>query len=219
MPERPVEFADSYDLADGPPKPRSERSDPAITQTYATTGMPQQDSEFARYSDRIRDIVPQAVDLPPEENPFNTPFAKRSTGVFFNFSSYGKLLMSEFFQMGGKFENRDFHSPADIVALKQKVVINSPGTAARDLWRDKTIIPVRGQTAWLLPQPESHYGVNYKGVSITPKSDGMKFSHNPPLLGDMLGVGNTRELPDFASTLDGIALVAPLFADMKGARA
>jgi hypothetical protein len=35
--------------------------------------------------------------------------------------------------------------------LKEKVVINSTGYAARDLWRDKTVFPVRGQTGWLVP--------------------------------------------------------------------
>jgi hypothetical protein len=141
--------------------------------------------------------------------------------MHFNFASYGKLLLSEFFQMGGKFENRDFHSPADIVALPQKVVINSPGYAARDLWRDKTIIPVRGQTAWLLPQPASNYAVGYKGVSLLSKSDGVMMMHSPTTatsLGDMEGVGNSMELPDRAPIEEGLGLIAPLFANMKGVR-
>jgi hypothetical protein len=217
MPERPVEFSDNYALSDTPPKPREEHADPAITQNYANSGMPHQDSEFARYSDRIKDIIPHAVDLPPEENPFNTPFARRTETLHYNFNSYGKLLLSEFFAMGGKFENRDFHSPADIVALKQKVVINSPGYAARDLWRDKTIIPVRGQNGSLIPQPECNYGVSYRGGSATPKTDGVIVSHNATTLGDMEGVGDSRELPNRAQVEEGIALLAPAFVNMKGA--
>jgi hypothetical protein len=222
MPERPVEFMDSYALSDTPFQAREERLDPKITQNYSNSGMPHQSAEFARYSDRIKDIIPHAVDLPPEENPFDIPYARRTEQVHFNFAAYGKLLLSEFFAMGGKFENRDFHSPADIVALKQKVVINSPGTAARDLWRDKTIIPVRGQTAWLLPQPASNYGVSYNGASALSKSDGVLFGHNSPaaaLLGNMDGVGNTRELPDRALVEEGFPLLAPVFAKMKGVRA
>ena len=222
MPERPVEFSDNYALSDTPPKPREEHADPAITQNYANSGMPHQDSEFARYSDRIKDIIPHAVDLPPEENPFGTAFARRSENMHFNFSSYGKLLLSEFFAMGGKFENRDFHSPADIVALKQKVVINSPGYAARDLWRDKTIIPVRGQNGSLIPQPECNYGVSYRGGSMLSKSDGVMMMHSSgpdALLGEMEGVGNSMELPDRAPIEEGIAIAAPLFAAMKGVRA
>jgi hypothetical protein len=221
MPERPVEWADSYALSDTPPKPREREPDPSITQNYANSGMPHQSAEFAKYADSIRDIVPRAVDLTPEENPFNTAYARRSENMHFNFAAYGKLLLSEFFQMGGKFENRDFHSPADIVALPQKVVINSPGYAARDLWRDKTIIPVRGQTAWLLPQPSSNYGASYRGVNLLSKSDGVMMMHSPATatsLGDMDGVGNSMELPDRAPIEEGLGLIAPLFANMKGVR-
>jgi hypothetical protein len=216
MPERPVEFSDNYALSDTPFTPREDRADPAITQNYVNSGMPHQNSEFARYSDRIKDIIPHAVDLPPEQNPFNTAYARRTETVHFNFASYGKLLLSEFFQMGGKFENRDFHSPADIVALKQKVVINSPGVSARDLWRDKTIIPVRGQHGWAIPQPDCNYGVSYNGGSALSKSDAVMLGHNATTLGDMEGVGNSLELPDRALVEEGIALVAPVFARMKG---
>jgi len=212
LPDRPIDFADSYALSDTPPVSRADRHkmDPSITQSYATTGMPQQKGEFADYSDRILDIVPQQVDLAPAENPFGTAYGKRSTNMFFNFASYGHLLLSEFFQQGGKFENRDFHSPADIAALKEKVVINCPGYAARDLWRDKTIIPVRGQTGWLLPQPDAHYGFNYKNTSVMSKSDGVVVMHTSAELGDMEGVGNSLELPDRNSIVEGLALLAPL---------
>jgi len=219
LPERPIDFADSYGLSDTPPKSRADRHkmDPAITASYATTGMPQQKGEFADYSDRIRDIIPQQIDLMPEENPFGTAFGRRTSMMFFNFASYGRLLLSEFFQQGGKFENRDFHSPADVAALKEKVVINCPGYAARDLWRDKSIIPVRGQTGWLIPQPEAHYGFNYKNVSVLSKSDGVMVMHTSSELGDMEGVGNSLELPDRSSIVEGLALVAPLVGRMKGA--
>ena len=48
--------------------------------------------------------------------------------------------------------------------LKEKVVINCPGYAARELWNDDSIVPVRGQIAWLIPQPEVNYGFNYKNI-------------------------------------------------------
>jgi hypothetical protein len=43
--------------------------------------------------------------------------------------------------------------------------------------------------------------------------------HNATTLGEMEGVGNSRELPDRATVEEGIALIAPLFANMKGVRA
>jgi hypothetical protein len=50
---------------------------------------------------------------------------------------------------------RDFNDPGQYGQLKEKVVINATGYAARDLWRDKTVFPVRGQTGWLVPQHEA----------------------------------------------------------------
>jgi hypothetical protein len=72
--------------------------------------------------------------------------------MHFNFPSYGHLLLTEFFERGGRFVMRDFHRPADLATLPEKVVIHATGCAARDLWNDRTIIPVRGQTGWLVPQ-------------------------------------------------------------------
>lgn len=218
LPGQPVEFVDTYSLSDAPPGPR-ERHDPSIRDSYATTGLPQQSAEFAAYDARIQDLVPQSVDLAPDDNPFGTAFARRRSLMNFNFTAYGHMLLSEFFAQGGKFENRDFHSPADIAALKEKVVINCPGYAARDLWRDGSIIPVRGQTGWLVPQPEAYYGLNYKGVSVLPKHEGVVVLRSDNALGDMEGVGNSMELPDHGAIEDGLALVAPLFERMKGGRA
>ena len=208
----PVEFADSYQLSDTPIVRREFPADPAITESFATKGLPQQNSEFARLSDRLKDIVPQAVQLAADENPFPVAYATRASHMHFNFASYGHIMLREFFERGGLFVNRDFHGPADYAGLPEKVVINSTGYAARDLWHDKTIIPVRGETGWLVPQPEANYGVRYRNVSLTSKSDGVVVMNTNPDLGSMLGVGDSMELPNRASIVDGLKIIAPLFA-------
>lgn len=221
MPERPVEFGDSWSLSDEPFKPEAERhqADPAFKDSFATTGLPQQKAEFGHYSERIRDLIPQSEAVAATDNPFGTAFARRTSQMHFNFGSYGHLLLSEFFQQGGTFEMRDFHSPTDIAALKERVVIDCPGYAGRDLWRDNSVIPVRGQTGWLVPQPEANYALYYRGVSLLSKSDGVMIMHTSSELGDMEGVGNSMEVPDRRSIEDGLEIVAPLFARMKGTRA
>ena len=45
--------------------------------------------------------------------------------------------------------------------------------STRALWKDESIIPVRGQIAWLIPQPELHYGLYYRNVSVLPRRDGI----------------------------------------------
>src|SRR5579862_6906031 len=37
---------------------------------------------------------------------------------------------------------------------------------ARALWKDESIVPVCGQIAWLIPQPDVTYGVYYRNVNI-----------------------------------------------------
>ena len=111
--------------------------------------------------------------LADDANPFPVKYARRGTDLFFNFTEYGHLLTSQFFAAGGKIVMRDFHSPSELTHLPEKVVINCPGFAARDWWKDKAMIPVRGQTEWLIPQPEVQYGLTYRNVETRSKSDGV----------------------------------------------
>jgi glycine/D-amino acid oxidase-like deaminating enzyme len=214
LPGKPVEFADSYGLSDTPITRRVWSADPAITDSYSTKGVPLQHIEFAHLDERIRDIVPQAVPLAPEDIPFNAAYATRGSQMHFNFSSYAHMLLTEFFGRGGKCEMRDFHRPEDYGTLREKVVINCTGYAARDLWQDKTVIPVRGQTGWLVPQPFAPYAVRYRNISLISKADGVVVMNNSAGadLGEMYGVGNSMELPIKAEIEEALKIIAPIFA-------
>lgn len=211
LPGDPVAFSDSYSVSDKPIERRKWPADPSITQTWENSGLPAQNAEFAHLDERIRDIVPQPVNLMPEENPFGTPFAQRTSQMHFNFPSYGHLLLTEFFERGGRFVMRDFHSPAELGRLPEKVVIHSTGFAARALWSDRTIIPVRGQTGWLVPQSDADYGLRFNNMSVLSKADGMVIMNNNPDLGDMLGVGDSYEVPDRAPIEEAMTALAGLF--------
>lgn len=216
----PVTFADAYALSDTPITKRKWPADPAITESFATSGTPQQNSEFAHYNDRIKDIIPQPVDLAAHEHPFAQPYVQRSSQMHFNFPAYAQMLLDEFFARGGRFVMRDFHEPAEFGTLPEKVVIHCTGYAARDLWNDQTIIPVRGQTGWLVPQTQANYSVRYRNVLLLSKSDGVAVMNNNPDIGEMLGVGDSMELPDWSAIEEGLGIIAPVFGQMrKGAMA
>lgn len=215
LPGKPVDFCDSYAVSQEPITRRTYPPDPAITQSYATTGLPVQNAEFAHLDSRIRDIVPQSSPLAPEENPFGTPFATRNSQMFFNFPSYGNLLLDEFFSRGGQFEMRNFHAPRELALLPERVVIHATGYAARDFWGDNTVIPVRGQTGWLVPQPDANYSLRYRNMSVLSKADGIVLMNNNPDLGDMLGVGDSTELPVRGPIEEAMAALAPLFAPLS----
>ena len=174
LPGNPVAFTDQYRLSDTPLGER-QPPDPAIPPLPppSWTGLPTQSSDFANYADRIADITPKVQVLSDDINPFPVKHVSRATNLFFNFTEYGHLLMNDFFTAGGKVEIRDFHSPSELAHLNEKVVINCPGFAARDWWKDKNMMPVRGQTGWLIPQPEVKYGLTYRNVQVLSKSDGI----------------------------------------------
>jgi hypothetical protein len=174
------------------------------------TGLPTQTSDFGRYEERIADITPKPQILTGDNNPFPVKYASRSTQMFFNFTEYGHLLMSDFYAAGGKIEMRDFHSPAELASLKEKVVINCPGFAARDWWKDKAMVPVRGQTGWLIPQPEVNYAMTYRNVQILSKSDGIMviaLEH-----GDMKGYNNSDESVRRAESERAVGVIEQLFS-------
>jgi glycine/D-amino acid oxidase-like deaminating enzyme len=216
LPGDPVAFGDSYAVSESPIERRTWPVDPAIAGSYETAGLPQQNAEFAHLDSRIRDIVPQAVSLLPEENPFATPFAQRSSHMFFNFPSYGQLLLDEFFSRGGRFEMRNFHSPRDVGELRERVIIHATGYAARDLWQDRTVIPVRGQTGWLVPQPGVNYSLRSSNMSAMSKADGIVVMNTNPDIGDMLGVGDSTELPNRAPIEEAMATLSRFFVPPAG---
>jgi hypothetical protein len=132
--------------------------------------------------------------------------------MMFNFPAYGQALLAEFFARGGRHVARNFYSPAEIASLPEPAVIDATGYAARDLWGDASVIPVRGQTGWLVPQGGVNYGLRFNNMSVLSKADGMVVMNNNPDLGDMLGVGDSIELPSRARIEEAMARLAGLFA-------
>ena len=145
----PVEWTDRYSLSDGQP--------------HVHTG---EGRDYVEYMDRIADLTPGSHDLPPGTTPFPTKYVRRSTSLTFNVADYARQLMTDFLIAGGTIETREFHSPQELTALPQRAIINCTGYAARQLWSDESIVPVRGQIAWLIPQEGVIYGLNYKGLGV-----------------------------------------------------
>ena len=129
--------------------------------------------QFATYGDRLRDLFPQTENLRPSDTPFQATSVRRRSVIMFNIASYSQMLMTQFQIAGGRIEHREFRDPAELATLPEKVVINCTGYGARSLWRDETVIPVRGQIAYLIPQVEFNYALAYRDVNVLPRSDGI----------------------------------------------
>lgn len=202
LPGEPVSFVDRYILAAA----ANDAAKPSPPRPTAAD----KDIRFAEYADALHDIVPRSRQLSPDEHPFPVASAKRAPVMQFNVADLADRLTTEFLMEGGRIETRTFNAPSELTTLAQPVVVNCTGYGARALFADDSIVPFRGQIAWLPPQPEVRYSVYYNGVSVIPRPDGVGIQALRG--GDMLGYADENEIPDRAETEAAIARIAPLWA-------
>jgi len=206
MPGTPIEWTDRYTLSD-------------MSSADRHVQMRQDDSQrhdFAHYQDRLSDLGPRAQEIPAGMHPFPAKHVWRSTSLTFNVSDYSRQLMNDFLIAGGVMETREFHSPQEIVALPQKGIINCTGYGARQLWSDESIVPVRGQIAWLIPQEGVNYGLNFNDLYVLGRRDGIVVQPNPH--GEETGWNDTNEEPDRAAAEAGVKELQDLYDRMEKMR-
>jgi hypothetical protein len=78
------------------------------------------------------------------------------------------------------------------------------------LFRDESIVPVRGQIAWLIPQPDVGYGVFYRNLSVLGRRDGIVVQ--PVGENDYFGFNDDNETPDYAAARQAVEDAAKLFS-------
>ncbi len=198
LPGDPVRFSDRYNLSDIPFAEAHEKAE-----SLNTMG-------FAGYMDRIADITPKPQELPPGATPFPVAHVRRSQTLQFNIHDYGHQLLMDFYAMGGKVARREFHAPAEMGQFREKVVINCTGYGARALWQDDSIVPVRGQIAWLIPQPEVNYGFFYRDVSVLSRTDGIVVQALEG--GDLKGYDDDHEVVDRGEADRAVSVIEALYA-------
>ena len=201
-PGTPIEWTDRYKLDD---------EDGPRQKAY------EEQHDFAIYRDRIRDLTPHWTEMPPGSTPFPTKYVTRSSSLTFNVATYSRTLLQEFQVGGGKVETQEFHAPADLAALPQAVVIDCTGYGARQLWGDESIVPVRGQIAWLIPQDGVNYGLYYKGLNVLARRDGIVIQPAGDR-GDDTGWNETNEQPDRTAAEAGVRTLQELYARMQPAQ-
>lgn len=194
LPGDPVAWTDRYALSDEAPKPR-------------LIG----DIHFAEYEKKqLLDITPPFRLLAPGTHPFPVNYVRHGTSMQFNVTELSRLLLEDFLREGGQIETMTFNTPADLARLKQPVIVNCTGYGARALWKDETIVPVRGQIAWLAAQPEARYGIYYRNVVALSRPDGIVIQQAGD--SDMWGYGIDNETPDRAEAEAAIANFAGIFS-------
>ena len=195
LPGAPVEWHDGYALSDVP-------------FGRGAAGKHEGEPEYAALESRLLgDLRPVSQQLAAGEHPFAAAYAARYTMLGFNIGALSRLLMDDFHRNGGELETRTFESPRQFAGLREKVIVNATGYGARQLLGDESLVPVRGQTARLIPQPEVTYGLYHlqKNVFVAPRRDGIVVQSQEP--GDF---GNPDTTPDRAASAAAVRRLAAL---------
>jgi len=195
----PIEWRDMYSLSDVPP------GTPRAPTRSEEPEYPNLEREL------ISDLIPRSVVV--AAHPFPVPYVQRRSAMLFNINEYTRVLMAEFLASGGVIESFELQDKRDFAAISERTIINCTGYGARALLGDETLIPVRGQTARLIPQPEVDYGFFYGGrrVSVYPRRDGLLVQAQAE--GDF---NNASEAVDTEESISAVQRLAEIMAEMQG---
>jgi glycine/D-amino acid oxidase-like deaminating enzyme len=197
----PVEWLDRYSLSD---TPFTKAPHTPITLPNGGTDY------FVDYEDKVNDLQPRPELLVSGTHPFAMPYVRRTSSVMFNIADLMRHLEAEFQIAGGRFVPMELASAADFARIREKAVINCTGYGARALMKDESVIPVRGQLSWLIPQTGVHYGIAYRKISALARRDGIVIQDTGP--DESQGFNSTDETPDYNIAQGAVSMIARCFA-------
>lgn len=188
----PVEFLTQYNLSGG--------EEPEVDATRP----------FARLGSRLRDLTPRWPELSAAANPFPSRTVVSGQQMVFNVAEYADRLTRMLLLRGGNMVRRSFSDRAAVLALAEPVIVNCTGYGARELWGDDSVVPVRGQISWLMPQSQARYALYYDAVQAISRRDGLVVQYLGP--NDDWGFGEADETPDPAETARALMRLRSVFA-------
>lgn len=130
--------------------------------------------------------------LRPGEHPMPIERVVRYNILYVETGRYLRQMLRDVQVAGGAVRVRRFATPAEVAALPERLIFNCTGLGAGALFGDTEIVPVRGQLAVLLPQPEVQYAYTGRAGYMFPRADGI-------LLGGTYERGEWRAEPDPAA--------------------
>jgi glycine/D-amino acid oxidase-like deaminating enzyme len=124
--------------------------------------------------------------LAPGEHQFDYGYVRRFYSMLVETGVFLDALTEDLHVRGGRIVVRQFRDKRELLELPERLIVNCTGLGSRELFGDSELVPLRGQLAILLPQPEVDYIILAGPSYMFPRSDGIL-------------LGGTRE-PDAWST-------------------
>ena len=199
--DNPVEWTDRYTLSD---TPISRRPHTPVLLPGGGSGL------FVDYDETVKDLLPGRETLPAGSHPFAVPHVRRSTTLTFNVPALARALEAEFLANGGRFVPMALAGPADFARIPERTILNCTGYGARALLGDDSVVPVRGQIAWLPPQDGPPVGLQYRDVSVLARRDGTVVQYQGS--DDSYGFADANEQPDHAVARESLSRLAGIYA-------
>lgn len=135
------------------------------------------DRPITRYpappDDPMQEFVVNQIDLAPHEHNFPRAFARRFDTMMIETPLYLRRMEEDVRAAGAEIMVRAFESAEQIRALPEETIFNCTGLGAGALFGDSEIVPVRGQLAILLPQPEVNYNTIAREGYMFGRRDGI----------------------------------------------
>jgi D-amino-acid oxidase len=121
---------------------------------------------------RVAPELYRVTNLSKEEHPFPHRGVARIYMMLIEPAIYLPAVLADFRIAGGRVIVQDFRDLATVMELKEPVIVNCTGLGAKALFNDEELIPVKGQLAFLTPQPEINYMYTEEGYMF-PRRDGI----------------------------------------------
>jgi glycine/D-amino acid oxidase-like deaminating enzyme len=121
---------------------------------------------------RVAPELYRVTRLSQAEHPFPHRGVVRIYMMLIEPAIYLPAVLADFRIAGGRVFVQDFRDIAAVMELKEQVIVNCTGLGAKALFNDNEVIPVKGQLAFLTPQPEINYMYTAEGYMF-PRRDGI----------------------------------------------
>ena len=130
-------------------------------------------SEGTPEEPKLPTFPPAARALRPDEHSFPVERLWQYDTLYVETGRYLRQMMRDIEGADGRIAVRSFAAPAEIATLPETLIFNCTGLGSRDLFGDQELIPIRGQLAILIPQPEVRYAFTGDAGYMFPRADGI----------------------------------------------